>query len=61
MPASLDAQGGFSARVPVASGKNALVIRARTSDGALHERRFGFVFDDALAQRKQVEIRPDPE
>ena len=61
VPASLDAQGGFSARVPVASGANALVIRARTSDGALHERRFGLVFDDAQAQRKQVEIRPDPE
>jgi hypothetical protein len=47
--------------VPLASGPNALVIRARTSDGALHERRFGLVFDDARAQRKQVEIRPDPE
>ena len=61
VPASLDEQGGFSARVPIASGGNALVIRARTSDGALHERRFGLVFDDARAQRKQVEIRPDPE
>jgi hypothetical protein len=61
IPASLDAHGGFSARVPVASGRNALVIHARTSDGALHERRFALVFDDALAQRKRVEIAPDPE
>jgi hypothetical protein len=61
VPASLDAQGGFSARVPVASGTNSLVIHARTSDGALHERRFGLVFDDALSQRKELEIRVDPE
>jgi len=61
VPAAVDAQGRFSARVPLASGPNALVIRARTSDGALHERRFGLVFDDARAQRKKVEIRPDPE
>jgi hypothetical protein len=59
--AALDAQGGFSARVPIASGPNALVIHARTSDGALHERRFELVFDDARAQRKQVEIRAEPE
>jgi hypothetical protein len=62
VPASLDAQGGFRARVPIESGANALVIHARTSDGALHERRLALVFDDALAkQRKQIEIRPDPE
>jgi len=61
VPASLDAQGSFSARVPVASGPNALMIHARTSDGALHERRFDLVFDDSLAQRKELEIRVDSE
>ncbi len=74
--ASLDARGGFRVRVPVASGANALVIHARTSDGVVHERRFALVFDDALvlekvreaereriraSQRKRLEIRPDPE
>jgi hypothetical protein len=62
VPAALDANGNFSARVPVEPGANALVIRARTSEGAQHERRFGVVYDDSLArQRKELEIRPDPE
>ena len=56
--ASVDPQGGFSARVPVANGANELVIRARTSDGELAERRYRFVFE---AQHKQVEIRVEPD
>ena len=57
--AGLSKDGRFSARVPVADGANALVIRARTSDGAVHERRFAFTVDDR--QRKQIEMRPEPE
>ncbi len=48
--ATLDAQGGFAARVPVIDGANALVVRARTSDGAVAERRLDLVFDGALAE-----------
>lgn len=68
LPAALDAHGAFHARVPVARGPNTLVIHARMSDGAVLGRRLGLVFDDSLvpekeraAQRKQIEIRPEPE
>ena len=65
--AGLSRQGHFSARVPVARGKNAVLIRARTTDGAVHERRFAFTVDGALLpgpgarQRKNVEMRPSQE
>ncbi len=66
VPASLDAQGRFRARAPVASGANTLVIHARMSDGELIGRRVELVFDDALvpehvraSQRKQLEMRPE--
>ena len=65
--AGLSRQGHFSARVPVARGKNAVMIRARTTDGAVYERRFAFTVDGALLpapgtkQRKDVQIRPAEE
>jgi hypothetical protein len=65
--AGLSRQGHFSARVPVARGKNSVLIRARTTDGAVHERRFAFTVDGALLpepgakQRKNVQMRPADE
>jgi len=55
VPASLDAHGRFSARVPVSTGANALVIHARTSDGAVALRPFALVFDDAWVNKKILE------
>ncbi len=74
LPATLDGEGGFRARIPVQAGSNPIVIRARTRDGAEVAQPFDLVFDDSLvleqvleaerarmreAQRKRLEIRPE--
>jgi hypothetical protein len=64
--ATLQPDGAFRARVPLARGANTLVIHARTSDGAVLGRRLRLVFDDSLVpqgartpQRKEIEIQPE--
>ena len=66
VPAALEADGAFRARIPLVRGANTLVIHARTSDGAVLGRRLGLTFDDSLVpegarvpQRKEIEIRPE--
>jgi hypothetical protein len=74
LPAILDGEGRFHARIPVQTGRNAIVIRARTREGQEIARPFELVFDDSLvleqvleaerarireAQRKRLEIRPE--